>query len=252
MPIIALSDVHLRLDHPERGERLRELVRTLDPAADRLVIGGDLCDFWFAARQSRLPEVVDQCPGLSALRDFRARGGALILIAGNHDAWLGPFYERALGVGFVPEPLTFEAGGRRVHLVHGHRVGARPAWKAWMESRVFLESFRALPEPVARRLARTLDRTNDRGRARSDLKHLALFGRYARDLADRADLVLFGHIHGPRDDPADSEGPRRVVLGGWHRGASWLVIPDDPARRPEAVVRAAGDPAAFPKSNPDG
>ena len=125
MPAYFVSDVHLRLDRPERSRRFARWVEGLRPG-DPLVIAGDLCDFWFASRQRRADPLA--CEGLRALADFRARGGSTTIMPGNHDTWLGPLYERALGARFVPEPLEVEAYGRRVHLVHGHLLGARSAW----------------------------------------------------------------------------------------------------------------------------
>jgi UDP-2,3-diacylglucosamine hydrolase len=213
------SDVHLRLDRPDRALRFARFVDRLGPD-DPLVLAGDLCDFWFASRQR--PAGFGDCPGLRALAAFRERGGRLTIMAGNHDLWLGPFYERALGVGLTPEPLEVEAHGLRVHLVHGHRLGARPLWKAGMESRAFLETFARLPGPLARRLGAVLDRTNVRGRADDERRHLAVFRDYAGRLAASADLAVFGHIHTAQDDPASR--PRLVVLGGWHEQSSYLKI----------------------------
>ena len=41
------SDVHLRLDRPERGRRFARFVGGLEPGVDTLTIVGDLCDFWY-------------------------------------------------------------------------------------------------------------------------------------------------------------------------------------------------------------
>jgi UDP-2,3-diacylglucosamine hydrolase len=213
------SDVHLRLDCPERGRCFARWVERLEPG-DALVVAGDLCDFWFASRQRAADPWA--CPGLRALAEFRSRGGALTLLAGNHDAALGPLFEASLGARFVPEPLVFEAFGLRVHLVHGHRLGARRAWKGALESHAFLQAFGRIPTPLARGLEALLIRSNARGRSASDGRHLAAYRRYAARCAGTADLVVFGHVHHPLDDAAAQ--PRLVVLGSWHRGPSFLKI----------------------------
>lgn len=202
---------------------------------DELVIGGDLCDFWFVARESTKRGPL--CAGLRALADFRERGGHLVLVAGNHDAWLGPFYREALGVDFAPEPWERTVHGLRVHLIHGHRAGGRPFWKGAMESRPFLAAFSAAPGLIARRLAARLDQSNDATRAESDHHHRTVYERYAADLGERADLVLFGHIHMPHDR-RDCH-PRWCVLGGWQRRSSYLRIDESGA---ELVVIEAGPP----------
>ncbi len=88
------SDIHLREDRPDRDQRFRAWVRDLTPA-DTLVIVGDLCDFWMSARCTE--DQLASYPSLRALEEFTRRGGSLEILAGNHDAWLCPFYARALG-----------------------------------------------------------------------------------------------------------------------------------------------------------
>ena len=214
-----LSDVHLRIDQPERGTRLAALVNRLDPA-DRLTIVGDLCDFWFAARQRRADPL--RCPGLRSLDRFRDRGGAITILAGNHDAWLGPFYERTLGATFVPDRLERTIGGVRTLITHGHRLGARTTWKAGLESRAFLKVFQSLPAFLADRLGDQLQRTNQSHQDEFDQRGLDIYQKYVAGVGDRYDLVILGHVHRPLDT-LDTH-PRLVVLGGWYAGSAFLVI----------------------------
>lgn len=210
-----LSDVHLRLDHPGRGARLARLVDRLGPA-DALTIVGDLCDFWYGARQHRGDPMA--CAGLRALAGFRARGGRITALAGNHDAWLGPFYERTFGATFLPDGLERDLGGRRALITHGHRLGARTNWKVALESRAFLAAFRALPDFAADRLGDQLNRTNERNQERFDRRGLETYQAQVGRLGDRFDRVILGHVHRPHDDG------RMVILGGWQAGSAYLVV----------------------------
>jgi UDP-2,3-diacylglucosamine hydrolase len=225
------SDMHLRLDRPERGLRLARWVESLRPD-DELYLIGDVCDFWFASRQRQAG--VAACPGLSALAAYRARGGALTILPGNHDLHLGPFYEQGLGARFVQEPLCVVASGLRLRLVHGHRAGGRPPWKAGMESRAFLDVFSALPGLVAGRLDHALERSNERGRARDEARLIKLFRRSTRGLEGAVDIAVFGHVHRPLDDRQNR--PRLVILGGWHEATSYLRVDE---RGAELVVEPA-------------
>jgi UDP-2,3-diacylglucosamine hydrolase len=230
------SDMHLRLDRPERARRLARFVDGLSPD-DALYLLGDVCDFWFASRQAR--RGVAACPGLSSLAAFTARGGALTILPGNHDVWLGPLYERGLGARFVREPLIVDAHGLHLHLVHGHRAGGRQPWKAGMESRAFLAAFGALPAFVANRLDGVLDRSNERCRTVDEERLTSLFRLYSRSIESTADdIAVFGHVHRPLDDRENQ--PRLVILGGWHRGTSFLRVDDQGA---ELVVEPATAPA---------
>jgi UDP-2,3-diacylglucosamine hydrolase len=249
VPDYFLSDVHLRHDRPERGLRLARLVDRLGPA-DRLFIVGDLCDFWLASRQRRADPMT--CTGLRALVDFRVRGGEITAFAGNHDAWLGAFYRSLFEPMWVDDDLRVESHGLRLHLVHGHRLGARSPWKATMESRAFLRGFAAIPERLALALENRLERSNDAHREAVDLRHLSVYRRHAHAMAGSVDLAIVGHIHRVVDDPGP---PRMVVLGGWHRRASYLRIDDrgasfvvepDPSAGAASARRAASSRAGSP------
>jgi UDP-2,3-diacylglucosamine hydrolase len=225
LPDYFLSDVHLRLDEPDRGRRLARLVDGLEPE-DSLTIVGDLCDFWYAARQYRADPM--ECQGLSALASFHRRGGAITILAGNHDSWIGPFYERTLGARFLPDTLEVEIQGLRLFLAHGHRLGAHTPWKEVLKSRAFLTAFRAVPSPVANALGAQLRRTNFRNQEAFDRRGLERYRRFAARLADAYDLVILGHVHSPLD--TGDGPPRLVVLGGWYKDTCYLVLEGGIAR----------------------
>jgi UDP-2,3-diacylglucosamine hydrolase len=236
VPDFILSDVHLRYDRPERGERLARLVDGLK-AEDRLVIVGDLCDFWLAARQRHRDP--SSCPGLRSLASYRDRGGVVMVLAGNHDAWLSDFYWRTFGALWAENHLDLQSHGLRLHLLHGHRLGARGLLKAAMESRAFLAAFRMIPGPLARILGAVLDRSNDLRRRAVDEQHLVRYRRHAGTMHGRFDLVVFGHMHTPTDD--STSRPRLIVLGGWLAQASYLRIDSSGARlivEPDPLARS--------------
>jgi UDP-2,3-diacylglucosamine hydrolase len=160
------------------------------------------------------------------------------VLVGNHDLWLGPFYEQVLGARHVPEPLTVEAHGLRFHVVHGHRTGGRQPWKAGMESRAFLTAFSHLPGPLARRLDRALNDRNDRTRALDEARLLRIYRDALRCAGTPADVAVFGHVHTPLDDPDTC--PRLIVLGSWHGRTSYLRVDD---RGAELVVEPVRPPA---------
>ena len=212
---------------------------------DTLLIVGDLCDFWMAARL-RESELM-QCEGLRALADFRGRGGTLEILPGNHDLWLCPFYQRALGATLRDEPYDVTVHGLRLHLVHGHLLGARKKWKGWMEGQPFFRAFGQIPTPAARVLDQLLEWKNQRGLEEDERRHITVFRDYAASRRGLADLVVIGHVHRALDDVGSN--PRMIVLGGWQErssylmidptGASFHVVADEQAEsRPATVTRA--------------
>jgi len=219
------SDIHLRLDAPERGRRFARLVGALGPGDDTLTIVGDLCDFWYASRQRDGDPMA--CAGLRALAEFRNRGGAVMILVGNHDSALGSFYATTLGLDLRDEPLDLAVYGLRARLVHGHRLEGGRGWKSWMESRAFLRTFRAFPGPLAFVLDRLLQWKNRGSRPRDERRYYAIFREYAARCRGAADLVVVGHVHTPLDDAAST--PRLIVLGGWQVQSSYLKIDDSGA-----------------------
>jgi UDP-2,3-diacylglucosamine hydrolase len=214
-----LSDVHIRLDRPDRDTRL---VRFLDrvEVSDRLFIVGDLCDFWFATRQRAQSHAVT--PGMAALRAFTERGGSLVLMLGNHDAWLRDFYERRAGLALTGEPLEVESYGLRIRLEHGHRNKAKRLWKAMLEGRTFFHAFSAVPDPLARLAQRVLERVNARTRDVADRRMIAAYETQAAALRPAPDIAVFGHVHRVHDA---RHGPTRVVvLGDWFENSCFLKV----------------------------
>ncbi|MGC8642347.1 MAG: UDP-2,3-diacylglucosamine diphosphatase, partial [Isosphaeraceae bacterium] len=185
------SDVHLRMDRPDRGARFTRWVEGIG-SDEAILIIGDLCDFWMGSRL-RERELLG-CDGLQALFRFRARGGSLSIMPGNHDFWLRPFYQRELGATILPDPFETTLHGLRLHVVHGHLLGARKRWKALMESREFWTAFRLVPFPVAAVLDKVLERNNQSGLAEDERRHLAVYRTYAASHQE-ADLVVIGHVH---------------------------------------------------------
>ena len=214
-----LSDVHLRLDQPDRGRRLARLVDRFEPD-DSLTVVGDLCDFWYAARQIDTDPMA--CDGLRSLASFRDRGGAITILAGNHDGWLGPFYERTLDARFLNDAWDLEIQGLRVHIEHGHRLGAHTPWKSVLKSHAFLEAFRRFPRPLADALGAQLRKTNQKHQEAFDRRGLAKYRNYAAGLAGDFDLIILGHVHSPLDTAP--ELPRLVVLGGWFFHSAYLIF----------------------------
>ena len=194
MPDYFLSDVHLRYDRPDRGQRLAKVVDRFG-SDDRLTVVGDLVDFWLASRQSERDPMT--CPGLRSLASYRDRGGQLTILAGNHDGLLRDYYRDSVGGSWVDDTVRVDSHGMRLHLAHGHRIGARSALKAAMKGRAFYRAFRSLPDGLAGLLDATLDRSNAVHRPEADRRHLAAFRRAADRLAGKSTWLSWGMFTSP-------------------------------------------------------
>ena len=245
MSLYFASDQHICLTHPERGRRFARFLSLLDPKSDRLIIAGDLCDFWFVSRESRRPEATDEA-GLKTLREFIDAGGKVTLLPGNHDMHLESFYRKALGLSFSGD-LDLEIPGERpateslkTRVVHGHLLGGRSQWKGLMEGRGFLAGFKSLPRPVADNLAGLLRKYNSRNRHEDNLRHYHVYEDHVRGAKpsqfSHYDIFVLGHVHqtictripiGTEADDGDAPTTLMVVLGHWFHRASWFRIDPD-------------------------
>ena len=227
-PDYITSDVHLGAI-PEARER--SFLRFLDhvgTAAGRLLIPGDLFDFWF--------EYGEVIPGrhfrvLGALRDLVDAGIPVALLGGNHDAWGGRFLEEHVGVTFHPDGYRTEIAGRPALLAHGDGVGRGDLkyriLKTVLRSRPLTLGFRLLHPELGLRLARRV--STSEAKSDADLGKMgraAFIEEWARErLAGDPSLawVVCGHSHLPVVLEVE---PGRYYLnaGDWLSHNSYITV----------------------------
>ena len=237
MPLYFASDIHLRPDRPDRGERFARWLATLQPGVDDVCLVGDLCDFWFASRQQQgwdLP-----CAGLRALAGFTAQGGVLTILPGNHDA-----YASGTRHHFAEMWADYLRGDRAVSNVASFPYVRRrgPLALIGVSSAIPTAPFMAtgwLGRAQRSALDRTLAQLADDDLFRVLLIHHPLHttpGRWAARLRDArevldivarhgVDLVLHGHDHrhatvwfdGPRGRIPAIGVPSSSVIAGSHQ-----------------------------------
>ncbi len=120
-PAFLVSDVHLGAVPPGTEEAFRRWLLHVKDSGSRLIVNGDLFDFWFEYRRVVLAEHVRV---LAALADLVESGVPVLLMGGNHDWWGGSFLRDRIGVEFHQQPVCIELKGRSVLLAHGDGLGA--------------------------------------------------------------------------------------------------------------------------------
>ena len=127
MALYVFSDAHLGCgtDAEERVkvERIRELFELVKQDGDRLVILGDLFDFWFEYKHAIPKEHTDV---LVMLRELVTRGIPVDYVSGNHDFWMGDYFEKQIGVRVHRDSLDLTYAGKRLFLTHGEAKGREP------------------------------------------------------------------------------------------------------------------------------
>ncbi len=230
-PVYITSDVHLGAVSTATERAFLAFLEHVGREASRLIIPGDLFDFWF--------EYGDIIPGehfrvLAALAELVDAGIPVLVTGGNHDAWGGSFLEERVGVTFEPGHVRTELAGRPALVAHGDGLGKGDlkyrALKLVLRSPVAIWGFRTLHPELGLGLARRVSSTelkadSDPGKVgRADF-----IEAWAREqLAADPELayVVCGHSHLPA---VEEVGPGRYYLnaGDWLSHWTFITIPED-------------------------
>ncbi len=115
-----VSDAHLGVNEREiERQKERELIKFLDLVqsdGQQLFILGDLFDFWFEYR-TVIPKGYHRL--LAKLSELVEKGVEINYLAGNHDFWLGNFFEEEIGMRVHPDPFGATIGKAKFYLHHG-------------------------------------------------------------------------------------------------------------------------------------
>lgn len=217
--ILFVSDIHF--GHGDPGaERAKEadLIACLRAHADdvaHLYLVGDVFDEYI-----EYPHLVPKgyVRFLGLLAEWADRGVGITYLVGNHDPWHRDYFAGELGVRVLPDALEVQAGGRRLHLVHGDGIGGSRRYrllKPWLRHPVPVWLYRTLlPGDLGFRLARRVNRAVGHNGIEPDVV-AALRAHARRVLATTAaDVVVMGHSH-QAELQAWPEG-RYLNPGSWH------------------------------------
>ena len=228
--IVFIADAHLTKqdNDSERGRRLTTFLRRLRGRVSHLYIVGDLFDFWFeysSVIPNTAPRVVFE------LYNLVQSGTKVVLFAGNHDYWLGPYLSREVGLDIELDSRTVTHQGLNLFLHHGDGIypddhGYRFLKKV-LRNPLAISLFRLIHPDCAFWLARNTSKTSRNYLAPPgfDDKNRESF-RKAGDahLARGCDAVIFGHAHIPLIERRP--GGSLIMLGDWIEHYSYILLED--------------------------
>jgi len=203
MALYIFSDAHLGCGTTDQETtkvakigRLFDLVKV---DRDRLVILGDLFDFWFEYKRAIPKEHHDV---LFMLRDVVKSGLRVDYVSGNHDFWMDDFFETQLGVHVHRDILETEYCGKKLHLIHGD--GLAPADRGYrilkriLRNRFNIWCYRKLPPDWAIPLARFVSGSSRDYTSKRDHTFVPDYEKYAKGKLDEGfDIVVIAHLHIP-------------------------------------------------------
>lgn len=226
------SDVHLGLsfrgDDPlERERRFVAWLDAIEADCEALFLVGDIFDFWFEYKRI-VPKGFTRTLGkLSAMCD---RGIPVHFFVGNHDLWVGTYFQQEVGMQVHLKPEIFELQGKRVFVAHGDGLGKIGDWKyktlrSIFHSKTLRWIFSGLLHPnLMMRFGAWWSAKNRHGRDgvshgfRGEGEPIVCFARvYVSSQDDPAqvpDYFVCGHIHTPAVYRL-SDKSEVVILGEW-------------------------------------
>ncbi len=238
-----ITDAHLGSGADSR-QREADMVRWLDSIASearRIVMLGDMFDFWFSYRDVVPKGFVRLLGKMAELAD---RGVEFHFFIGNHDMWLFDYLTREVGVVMHKAPAAMEWEGRLFLMGHGDGMGAHDGVYNFMKylfrNRFCQRLFAIVPPAVGFGIARRWSASSrkkhnasDTGYMGDDKESIFLFCRQRQQerlaKGDRPyDYFLFGHRHTAVTRPLDNA--TYINVGNWIERRDYAVFDGNTVR----------------------
>lgn len=221
-----ISDLHLCKQRPDISEMFTVFINNKARHARALYILGDLFEYWLG--DDALDELaITTSEQMKALNDC---GVDIYYMAGNRDFLLGNDYAQKSGMQIISEPHIIELNGEKTLLIHGdaectddtpyqqaRTMLRNPEWQADFLSK-------SIPERIAfAEQARKQSEAHTKGASMEimDVNQTAIEVLFQQHQVKQ---MIHGHTHRPAIH--ENNGTRRIVLGDWHKQASYLEYND--------------------------
>jgi len=223
-----ISDVHLG-EQPEPQERVRvkqfvEFLRKIEKSASSVFFVGDLFDFWFEYKYVIPKKHFTVIRQLARMREKKIK---ITYLAGNHDFWLGEFFDRELGIQTFEDEWTGKIDGKRFFLYHGDGVAKKDSGyrllKKILRNPVSIKLFKWIHPDWGIPFARFISGSSRLYTDRINLDDHADYIDFARNqFAEGYDYVIMGHRHNPYEH--EEKGKKYINLGDWLYNFSYAVF----------------------------
>lgn len=121
--IFIISDAHLGAQSEQqeqvKADLLSSFLKHVREQGNRLIICGDLFDFWFEYRYV-VPKRHFRI--LAELSVLSHAGITIHYVAGNHDFWMDSFMVEEVGMSIHPDDLQLDQNGKKIYFRHGDGI----------------------------------------------------------------------------------------------------------------------------------
>ena len=223
MTTLFISDLHLCNQRPDITEMFKAFLDNKARHARALYILGDLFEYWLG--DDALEETALQVA--TWLKALNYSGVDIYYMAGNRDFLLGNDYAQKSGMQIINEPHVIDVNGEPTLLIHGdaectddipyqqaRKMLRNPAWQADFLSK-------SIPERIAfAEQARKQSQAHTQG---ADMDIMDVNQNAINALFDQHQVKQMIHGHTHRPAVHETNGTKRIVLGDWHKQASYLM-----------------------------
>ncbi|MDF1543497.1 MAG: UDP-2,3-diacylglucosamine diphosphatase [bacterium] len=201
MALYLFSDAHLGSNGPAsealKIEKLITLFELIKQDGDRVIILGDLFDFWFEYKHA-IPKEHHQV--LFVLSDLVRRDIKVDYISGNHDFWIDNYFSQQLGISVHQDDFDFEYQDYKLHCTHGDGLAKADRGyrflKRVLRNRFNIWAYRKLPVDWAIPLAKFVAGSSRKHTSKRVYDFDEDYEQYARTkLESGYDIVAIGHLH---------------------------------------------------------
>ncbi|MFZ1080807.1 MAG: UDP-2,3-diacylglucosamine diphosphatase [Candidatus Kryptoniota bacterium] len=228
-----ISDIHLgapSLTKDFEAKRRNELLKLFDIIAEngsRLIIVGDLFDFWYEYKYV-VPKNYFWL--YAKFKEMIEKGVAMDYIAGNHDFFLGEFFSKSVGLKVYQDGFSENINGKKFLIIHGDGLAVKDAGYRMLK-RILRIGFtrsviRWIHPDIGFSLAKAFSKKSREYTSNKDYGETDGMMLFAEEkLKDGYDFVVMGHNHVPKFEHF-GKGVY-VNLGDWLKNFTYGVFNGD-------------------------
>lgn len=221
------SDQHLGAPTSEaslrREKKFTAWLHLIKEDAEALFLLGDLFDFWFEYKKVVPKGFVRVLGKLAELADA---GVAIYFFVGNHDMWMGNYFQKELNIPVFYKPEEFVLNGKLFLIGHGDGLGPGDLGYKRMKKvftfPFFKWLFRWLHPDIGVRLGQYISVKNKLISGDEDVLFLGVESEWLvhyckrKLIAKQYDFFVFGHRHLPLEIALNAASTY-INLGDWIR-----------------------------------
>lgn len=195
------SDAHLGVgderDERRKEENLIRFLRAIRRNAAEIYILGDLFDYWFEYR-TVVPKGYYRL--FSTFAELNRAGIRLFYVVGNHDYWVGDYFEKEFGMKVYRTPVEKVILGRRFFLHHGDGLlkndfGYNKILKPILRSPVSIFLYSLLHPDLASKIARWSSHKSREYTSNRTYEERGMIEFAEEKVKEGVEYVVMGHHH---------------------------------------------------------